>query len=295
MRLGSALSKIAAPLTRRFRAGTTLKEALDCASKLSREGFLFTLDHLGEHVSGKREADAATELYVVLLKALKEYSLPRNISLKLSQLGMGVDSELCLKNLERIVNATEELKGFVRVDMENSASTDVTLRMIKSAHKNRLTPVGAVLQAKLKRTPDDLLSMLESGISVRLCKGVYDEPTEIAFQSRSDIRREFLALAKRLLTSDMTHGIATHDEFIIDEVKKFILSNGIEKSSFEFQMLLGIRIGLAKKLLAEGWKVRIYIPFGKAWLPYTIRRIREIKNRIAISDLFRRDKRNKFA
>ncbi len=295
MRFGSALSKIATPLTRRFIAGTTLKEALDCASKLSREGFLFTLDHLGEHVSNKREAEAAAELYIVLLRALKEHSLPRNISLKLSQLGMGVDRELCLKNLERIVNATEELKGFVRVDMENSASTDATLQMTKNAHKNRLTPVGAVLQAKLKRTPDDLLSMLESGISVRLCKGAYDEPAGIAFQSRSEVRREFLALAKRLLTSGITHGIATHDEFIIDEIKKFVVSNEIEKGSFEFQLLLGIRIGLAKKLLAEGWRVRIYIPFGKAWLPYTMRRIREIKTRITISDLFRRGDRNKFA
>lgn len=277
LKFGSFLSTILAPFAKRFIAGVTLSEALAVVERLSKRGFLTTLDHLGEDVANETEAKVAAEQYVIMLRALKERGLERNVSLKLSQMGLAIDPEFCFKNLERIVACAEATGGFIRVDMEGSDTTSKTLDIVRRAKRMRNTPVGAVLQAMLKRTPDDIVDLLEGNVTIRLCKGAYKEPADIAFKRMSDIRREFASDAKRLLTSGLYHGIATHDEKLIEEIKAFALKNGIRRDQFEFQMLLGIRPALQRRLVAEGWRLRVYVPFGRAWLPYTLRRLREKK------------------
>lgn len=280
IRLGSLLSVALAPFARRFIAGTTLTEALNKVAQLNKLGFHTTLDHLGEDVSNVAEAKYAAEEYIIMQKALKERNLDKNVSLKLSQMGLNIDREFCFQNLDRIIKNAEETQGFVRVDMEGSDVTTATLEIVARAKKNRATPVGTVLQAMVLRTPDDIVSMLEKEITIRLCKGAYKEPKGIAHQSMNDIRSAYMTLAKRLLTSGLYHGIATHDPVLIEQVKKFVRENNISKESFEFQMLLGMRPKLQKRLLAEGWKVRLYVPFGRSWLPYTLRRLREKKENV---------------
>ena len=284
------LSTILAPFARRFIAGTTLSTALETVARLKERGFETTLDHLGESVTNPFEAATVTQQYVVILKALKERGLPLNVSVKPTQIGLAIDRGLCRKNLEKIVRAAEETRGFVRVDMEGSGATQATLDIISDVKANRHTPVGAVLQVMLRRTPIDLVNLLEQDTTLRLCKGAYKEPADIAHQDMNEIRREFLALAKRLLTSGTYHGIATHDELLIRQVADFARTQRISPESFEFQMLLGIKRSLQRRLIAEGWRVRIYVPFGRAWLPYTWRRLRERKENVwfVIKSLFQR-------
>jgi proline dehydrogenase len=274
-RFGTLLSTLLAPFARRFIAGTTLAEALAVAARLKAQGFHTTVDHLGEDVGRAEEARIAAEQYVVLLHALRERSLDRNVSLKLSQLGLAIDPALCHENLARIVHAAEEVGGFVRLDMEGSAFTQATLNCAMQVKRYRSVPVGAALQAMLHRTPEDMVALIGREIPIRLCKGAYKEPPSLALQNMREIRRQFAALSKRLLTSGLFHGIATHDPALIEEVAAFAKSQGIGADRFEFQMLLGIRRQLARRLLAEGWRVRIYVPFGRYWLPYTLRRVRE--------------------
>lgn len=279
-RFAHLLSTLLAPFARRFIAGTTLAEALGVCARLKSMGFSTTLDHLGEGVASAREAKAAADQYLIILRALKERGLDRNVSLKLTQMGLGIDPELCRENAGRIVAAAEEVRGFVRVDMEGSDALQATLDMVGRLKATRGTPVGAVLQAMLKRTPLDAVDLLGRGIAIRLCKGAYKEPPEIAYQGMTEIRHQYAALAKRLITSGGYHGIATHDPTLIREVMAFAKSQGVAKDQFEFQMLLGIRPSLQKRIVAEGWRLRIYVPFGKAWLPYTWRRLRERKENI---------------
>lgn len=276
----NTLSRILTPFAKRFIAGTELSEALAVVADLKAKGFLTTLDHLGESVTIAREAFTHADEYVLMLKALKEKNLDRNVSLKPTQIGLGTDRPLCLANLKKIVDTAEGLHGFVRVDMEGSDVTDSTLDVVREIKRARITPVGCVLQAMLKRTPVDLIRMIESEITVRLCKGAYKEPKEIAYPGMPEIRRQYLSLAKRLITSGGYHGIATHDEYLIGEIISFARSQKIAPDRFEFQMLLGIRRSLQRKIIADGWRLRIYVPFGRAWLPYTWRRLRERKENL---------------
>ncbi len=277
---GTLLSKLIAPFARRYIAGTTLAQALDKLAQLKAEGFETTFDHLGESVTSPEEAKMATEQYVVMLRALKERGLDRNVSVKLTSIGLAIDENLAREHLAQIVHAAEESHGFVRVDMEGSDVTSTTLDIVRDTKKNRSTPVGTVLQAMLKRTPTDALELLRKETTIRLCKGAYKEPPETAYQDMSEIRHQFMALTKRLLTSGLYHGIATHDVQLITELKRFAREQKIPKDAFEFQMLLGIRSKVARQLVAEGWRVRIYVPFGRAWLPYMWRRLRERKENV---------------
>lgn len=266
-------------LARRFVAGETLAQALDVAERYNDQGFLTTLDHLGEEVTKESEAVAATEQYVAILKALKKRGINTSISIKLTQLGLAIDRDLCEKNLYRIVKAAYEVKGFVRVDIEGSKYTTATFDTVMKV-KTNAAPLGAAVQTMLKRTPEDVTRLLERDIPIRLCKGAYKEPSEIAYQKHEEICHAFLDLAKRLLLSDIYHGIATHDQDLIDATKAFVRNNGVARDSFEFQMLMGIRSALQRKLLKDGWRIRIYIPFGRHWLPYMLRRLRERKENV---------------
>ena len=276
-RFGSLLSVLLIPFARRFIAGITLAEALGACAKLKAKGFLTTLDHLGESVENAAEAKIAADQYVLMLRALKEKGLERNVSLKLTQMGLAVDPELCFSNVERIVAAAEEIGGFVGVDMEGSDVTQATLDCVHRLKRTRATPVGTVVQAMLKRTPMDVVDLIDRGITIRLCKGAYKEPPDIAYTEMAEIRHQYAALAKRLITSEGYHGIATHDPELIREVMAFARQLKIPPDRFEFQMLLGIRPSLQRRIVAEGWRLRLYVPFGRAWLPYTWRRMREKK------------------
>lgn len=276
-RCGALLSRLLAPFARRFIAGTSLAQALDAAGRLKAQGFLTTIDHLGEMVRSRREATIAADQYAIILRALAERGLDRNVSIKPTQMGLAIDPELCRENLGRIVAAAEKARGFVRIDMEGSDETEGTLDLVSRLKRTRASPVGVALQAMLKRTPSDLVELLRREVSVRLCKGAYKEPPEIAHQEMEEIRRQFAAMAKRLLTSGIHHAIATHDEGLIRGITAFARKQGIAPDQFEFQMLLGIRPRLQKRIVQEGWHLRIYIPFGRAWLPYVWRRLRERK------------------
>lgn len=273
---------------RRWIAGLTLAQALDVIEDLNRRGCLTSLDHLGEDVTNESEANTATDQYIAILHALKERNLDRNVSVKLTQLGLAIDTELCAKNLGRIVSAAVEVSGFVRVDIEGSQWTSKTFDAVKKV-KTSAAPVGAAVQAMLKRSPEDVASLIDRDIPIRLCKGAYKEPTEIAYLKHEDIVKHYIALMKRMLTSGIYHGIATHDETIIEAAKRFVKENHIGRDAFEFQMLMGMRRKLQRQLIDDGWRLRIYVPFGKRWLPYMLRRLREKKENLwfFVSHLFK--------
>jgi len=283
------MTKILFWFARRFIAGQTLEEALIVLRKLKAKGFATTIDHLGENVTNALEAKAATDDYIEIINAIKKNSLDNNISVKLTQIGLDINRDLCLENLKRITEAAREINGFVRVDIEGSKYASTTFEMVREIRALGL-PVGVAIQAMLRRTPSDMVTLLESGITMRLCKGAYKEPVDIAYQKKDEVDRQYVALVKRLLTSGSFHGIATHDEKIIAETKAFVKERQIKRDKFEFQMLLGIRPALQEQLVANGWKLRVYVPYGRAWLPYVIRRLRERKENVwfVLKNLFRK-------
>jgi proline dehydrogenase len=211
------------------------------------------------------------------------------MSLKLTQLGLDIADELCFDNVAKILVEAGRLGGFIRIDMEGSAYTQRTLNMVKRWHT--IYPnCGAVVQAMLKRSPADVEHLLAEGVSVRLCKGAYKEPPTIAFPDKRDVDRQYEAVMERLIASEIYHGIATHDEKIINRTKEYAERFNIGRDKFEFQMLLGIRRDLQARLVREGYRVRVYVPYGSHWFPYTLRRMRERKENLwfVVKNLFRR-------
>jgi len=274
---------------RRFIAGQTLEQALPVVEGLHKDGFGTTLDILGESVSNPKEARNVAEEYCSVIRTLKEKGLEPNMSLKLTQLGLDISEQLCFDNVAKILVEAGKVGGFIRIDMEGSAYTQRTLDMVKR-WRNIYPNVGTVVQAMLKRSKVDVENLLADGIGIRLCKGAYKEPSDIAFPDKKDVDKQYNILAERLVTSGLYHGIATHDEKIIERVKEHAKRYGIKKDQFEFQMLLGIRRDLQKRLIQEGWRVRVYVPYGSHWLPYTLRRMRERKENFwfVLKNIFRR-------
>jgi proline dehydrogenase len=273
----------------RFIAGRTIEETIVVLRRLKAQGFLTTIDHLGENVTNADEAKQATDVYIEIIRTLKKNNLDNNVSVKLTQLGLDISRELCLENLKRITEVAKETGGFIRVDIEGSKYTTATFDVVKEL-KEMGMPVGAAVQAMLRRTPQDMVEFLEQGITMRICKGAYKEPIDIAFGKKEEVDRQYVALTKRLLTSGLYHGIATHDERMIAETKAFAKERKIKRDSFEFQMLFGIRPSFQEQTIANGWRLRVYVPFGRAWLPYVVRRLRERKENIwfVVKNLFRR-------
>lgn len=269
--------RILYPFARRFIAGEDLDTALVNIRRLNDNGFLCTLDVLGENTTNPEQAENAKQEYLELLKAISAYHMPLDLSVKLSQMGLKIDYNLCRQKVEEVINAAGQ--HTVRFDMEGSDLTQSILDMCLDLHGPH-NNLGIVLQAYLHRTEKDLETMLEKKISVRLCKGAYKEPPEIAFQDMQDIRENFLKMAYPLLKEGHLPAIATHDENLIRHVLKFIKKENIARESFFFEMLYGVRRDLQKHLLDQGYQVRIYVPYGKAWLPYTLRRLAERKENI---------------
>ncbi len=267
-------SRPARRLSSRFVAGDTLPEALDVTRAVNREGIAVTLDHLGENVTSLEEAARSRDVYLEALSEIPALRVDANVSLKLSQFGIDISEEACRENVAQLAAAAAKNGSFVRIDMESSAYTDRTLRLVTGLH-SRFGSCGAVIQAYLYRSEKDIDCLCRERIRVRLCKGAYLEPAAVAFQSKSDVDRNFMRLAKKLLTEGTYPAIATHDERMITETIACVESHRIPRDSFEFQMLYGIRRDLQRRLVADGYRLRLYVPFGRAWYPYFMRRLAE--------------------
>ncbi|MBC5816600.1 MAG: proline dehydrogenase family protein [Candidatus Eremiobacteraeota bacterium] len=275
-------------LAKRFIPGETIESALGAVRELNSQGMTATLDFLGEDVFERDAALHTRDEYFKMLEAINACGLDTNVSVKLTAMGLLIDEDFAATNLVSILErAANNSDPFVRIDMEGSSVTQATLDVFErvyATHKN----VGPVLQAYLKRTPADVERMITLGVRVRLCKGAYNEPPEIAIKEMPTIRREYLRMAERLLKSGNYPGIATHDLRLIDAIQSYVSENKIAPDTFEFQMLYGIRPEVQRKLVAAGYRVRIYIPFGTHWAGYFYRRILERKENayFALSSMF---------
>lgn len=261
----------------RFVAGTTVDEALAATAAVNAQGCSVSLDSLGENVSDAEAAKRSAETYHRLLNEIAARHLEANVSVKLTQMGLDVSDALARGITGGIVEHAAKHDNFVRVDMEGSAYTDPTLRMVHELHDidGNAGHVGAVIQAYLYRSEKDVGELLDHGIRIRLCKGAYKEPPEMAFQKKADVDANYVKLMKMLLKSGIYHGIATHDPKMIAATREFARSEKIAPHAFEFQMLYGIRRDLQHQLVKEGWRMRVYIPFGAEWYPYFMRRLAE--------------------
>jgi len=265
-------------LAKRFVAGETGRAAMDAIAALNAEGFSATLDFLGEDVTERGAARATRDEYFRLLEAIAARGVESNVSVKLTAMGLLVDEDVAFENAAAVCAAARaNADPFVRIDMEGSAVVDATLRVHARLREAGHDNVGIVLQAYLKRTPADIESAIASQTRVRLCKGAYNEPPEIALKEMPEIRRAYLRYAESLLVRGTYPGIATHDERLIAAVRQFTGEHGIAKDRFEFQMLYGIRPELQRALVAAGYRVRIYVPYGTHWAGYFYRRIMERK------------------
>jgi len=260
---------------RRFIAGESTEEAIAAARAVEARGLTQTLDYLGESVSSAAAADQATREYLEVIDDVVKAGVGRNISLKLTQLGLDLDRVTALDNFRRILDPATTHGFFVRIDMENSPYTDVTLDVFETLWGLGYRNLGVVLQSALHRTEADLTRVLALGARVRLVKGAYKEPASVAYQRKADVDAAYLRLMEALLRSDTFPALATHDPEIIDRAKSFVAHEGIAKDRFEFQMLYGVRRDLQASLVAEGYGVRVYIPFGGQWFPYFMRRLGE--------------------
>jgi proline dehydrogenase len=273
-------SAIGSRVARRFVAGGSVEEAVAVAKRLNAEGIDVTLDSLGESVRQVSQAEESAAIYHQLLDAIESEKLRANVSLKLTQMGMdigglGAGPALTERIVGELVEHAARIGSFVRIDMEGSPYTEATVEMTERLHGKWPGAVGTVLQAYLFRTEQDTHRLLEQGIRIRLCKGAYKEPAGIAYPAKSDVDANYCALMKRMVQSGVFCGIATHDEVIIKNLKRFVSDYNIDKRAFEFQMLYGVRRDLQHELVAEGYGVRVYVPFGTEWYPYFMRRLAE--------------------
>jgi len=270
-------SAIGRRISTRFVAGTQVEDVLRATKAINQAGATVSIDNLGENVTNVEEARESAGLYHQLLDDIARLGLKANISLKLTHMGLDIDEKLARELVAGLVAKAASLKSFVRVDMEGSPYTQRTLDFVHELHRmpgNRGV-VGTVIQSYLPRSEQDVNDLLAQGIRIRLCKGAYKEPPEIAFQKKSEVDANYVKLMKILMKSGIYHGLATHDEAIIKEAKAFATREKIARDSFEFQMLHGIRRDLQQQLVRDGWGMRVYIPFGTEWYPYFMRRLAE--------------------
>jgi len=270
-------SRVGARLSSRFVAGLEIGDALRVAESLNEQGITVTLDSLGESVTSEAEARQAAAIYHQILYDLGERKLDANISVKLTQMGLAFSPELAEELTEGLVEHARATDSFVRIDMEESALTQITLDIVRRLHARPefSDSVGTVIQASLRRSRGDIEQLLAKGIRIRLCKGAYLEPSSVAFQRKTEVDENYIRLSCILLESQFFHGLATHDEAMIAAAKSYAAQHGIEPGHFEFQMLYGIRRSLHRRLVQEGYNVRVYVPFGRAWYPYFMRRLAE--------------------
>lgn len=272
-------SSLGRRISGRFVAGTEIADAVRATQAVNRASMSVSIDNLGENVANPEEARHSAELYHQILDAIAAHRLNANISLKLTHMGLDVDERLAREMVSGLVAkaASMDPPGFVRVDMEGSPYTQRTLDFVQELHAmpGNANAVGTVIQSYLRRSESDVEKLLAERIRIRLCKGAYKESAEIAFPLKSDVDANYVKLMKVLMKSGIYHGLATHDESIIQQAHAFAIREKLSRDSFEFQMLFGIRRDLQRKLARDGWRVRIYIPFGSEWYPYFMRRLGE--------------------
>lgn len=272
-------SSIGQRISSRFVAGTQVEDALRAAGTLNQTGLSVSVDNLGENVITAEEATHSAQLYHRLLSEIEKRALNANVSVKLTHMGIDVDPQLAYSNMAGLVQKAASMspKNFVRVDMEGSAYTQRTLDFVARLHQQAANRgcVGAVIQSYMRRAEGDVSKLLQDGIRIRLCKGAYREPADIAYQEKPEVDANYIKLMKVLLKSGTYHGLATHDEKIIRQTQSFATAERIPRDAFEFQMLYGIRRDLQQSLIRDGWRMRVYVPFGTEWYPYLMRRLAE--------------------
>ena len=270
-------SPVGGKLSSRFVAGLEIEDALRVCAQVNQQGMHVTLDSLGESVTTAEEAHCAADVYHQLIDQIAARKLDSNISVKLTQMGLTQDPALAEQIATDLTEHAHATGNFVRIDMEDSGLTQVTLDIVRRIHAQPQLrgSIGIVIQSYLFRSQADIESLIADGIRVRLCKGAYKEPAEVAFPKKADVDTNYIKLADMLLQSPIYHGLATHDEKMIAAAMSFAAQRGIDRSRFEFQMLFGVRRDLQRKLVAEGYNVRVYIPFGREWYPYFMRRLAE--------------------
>jgi proline dehydrogenase len=272
-------STVGQRLSGRFVAGTRVKDVLRATQSVNRAGMSVSIDNLGESVTNADEAQASAQTYHQLLDQIADLQLDANISLKLTHMGLDVDESLARELVAGLVAKAVSMTppNFVRVDMEGSAYTRRTLDFVHELHRlpGHQLHVGTVIQSYMRSAESDVEDLLASGIRIRLCKGAYKEPPKVAFQEKIEVDANYVKMMKVLLKSGIYHGLATHDENIIRQAKEFATRENIARDSFEFQMLYGIRRDLQQSLVRDGWRMRVYIPFGSEWYPYLMRRLAE--------------------
>jgi proline dehydrogenase len=265
--------RVVRSISSRYIAGSELEDARRVVAELNADGKLATVDVLGEEVSEESEAAAIAAEYVAALDAFERDDLDANVSIKPTGLGLKLGYELCKRNVEVVIAAAEPTNRFVRIDMEDSSTTDETLRLFRELRAEGHGRVGPVLQASLKRTVADAAGL--AGASVRLCKGIYVEPESIQFRDDQAVRTSFIRTLETLLDGECYAAIATHDEWLVDESLRLLRERGLAPDRYEFQMLLGVRSELGDRLVADGHRLRIYVPYGRQWYEYSLRRLQE--------------------
>lgn len=275
----TARSRIARRAARRFVAGETIANVIAAIRTLAQSGILATADHLGENVSTEADAQRATDSYIELLDQIDRAGVQSHASLKLTQLGLDLGVDCCRENVARILRKAREAGTRVRIDMESSAYTDRTIQVYRSL-REEFDNVGIVIQAYLYRSADDIAALCDEGAHVRLCKGAYKEPPDLAFPQKSDVDANFVKLTHMLMSAEARAqgtypAIATHDEKMIDAAKAYAAEHDIPRDQFEFQMLYGIRRNLQQQLANDGYTMRVYVPYGTEWYPYFMRRLAE--------------------
>jgi proline dehydrogenase len=258
----------------RYVAGETLDDALRTVTALNAEGAMATIDILGEEVHERDKATWAVDEYIRIFDAIEERGLDSNVSIKLTLLGLRIDEGFCRDNVERVVAAAKRDRNFVRIDMEDRTTTDATLRIYHDLHP-KYGNLGVVFQAYMRRTLDDIAALPRDGASVRLCKGIYIEPRDTAWKGYDTVRANFLAALEKLFARGVYVGIATHDEFLVQGACALVDRFGLARERYEFQMLLGVDAELRRILVARGHRLRVYVPYGRDWYPYSVRRLRE--------------------
>jgi proline dehydrogenase len=267
-------------LAKRFVAGEVLADAIPKVQSLNAKGIRVSLDLLGENVKDRKTADATLDEYIVLLNTIKDQGIDSNISIKLTMMGLDIDLAYAKDNLFALLDVAKTNGQFVRIDMEGSPYTQLTIDMLKTAHESYPGHVGTVIQAYLKRTDADIATLAALGADIRLCKGAYKEPAGIAYQSMDDIRSSYMRNAKVLLEKTAYPRFASHDDQLINALKSYTSEQNIPKDRFEFQMLYGLRQSTCEQLVNDGYNVRVYVPYGTMWVPYFSRRLRERKENV---------------
>ncbi len=261
----------------KYIAGDKLSDAVNTVRNLNGKKLMATVDVLGEFISDKSEAVKSKDENIAALDAIYENNLDCNLSVKLTMLGLHFDYDFCMSLVSEILEKAKSINTFVRIDMEDSSVTESTIRVFEESRR-RFDNVGIVIQAYLRRSERDVLRLIESGANFRICKGIYIEPEEIAFKNGDEIRQNYMKLLRLMLERKSYAGIATHDEFLIRESVKLINELNLRKDEYEFQMLLGVRENLREEAVSKGHRMRIYVPFGKRWYEYSIRRFKENPN-----------------